>query len=79
MDTHECPDCGHPIHLLNRVPFHLVAPWPIDSDKLDANDFDESVTVGLSLDPPMPGNDYPSVLRNVRAFRGYVESVTGCL
>ncbi len=79
MTIHECPDCGHPIHFLDWGPFRLVAPWPIDPDKLDAQDFDEWVTVGLSLDPLMLGNDFTRVLRQVRAFMGYVRSVTGCL
>ena len=67
------------MHSATWGPFELVSPQPIDVHRLDQNDVDAWCQVGLLVDPPGLAHDYNRVLRHIRAFMGYVESVTGDL
>ncbi len=67
------------MHAAAWGPFDLVSPQPIDLHSLDRGDADAWCQVGLWIDPPSLAHDYNRVLRQIRAFMGYVESVTGYL
>jgi hypothetical protein len=77
MTNEHFPSCGTHAYDLQWGPFHLVSILPVTLAELDANQEDAWCSVGLLLDPPALGNDYHRVLRELRAFLGYVASITG--
>ncbi len=77
MTYHECPGCGSPMHSTIWGPFTLVSSEPINRAQLDAGEEPAWSAVGLELDPSTMGQDYDQVLRHIKAFMGYSESVTG--